>query len=237
MQEKEIRWKKAKIGLVSCSSLHLLDSKSGSWTDTNISYLYKLQRQRVLNQPAPPIFSRNLNTGTENEPYAVAWLRENTPMNIKHCSEDFDDIVFIKTDFGLGCSPDVYEYALDWKKIISVIEIKCVTAETTTNFYFSPTISYDIKRITAFDEHRCQLAGQLLAHPEINVVKLLKYDPQNDEDEFDIRDVTDPTRGILFTYTRSEFGEYLNYLKQRIITAEAVLKSGQDISTLLKKNK
>lgn len=235
MQEKELRWKKKKIGIISCSSLNLLDSPSGAWTKVNISYLYKIQRERHLNQPSPPIKARQFSIGTENEPYAVAWLRENTNKEVKHCSEDFDDIVFIVTDWGLGCSPDVYEY--DNAELASIIEIKCVTGSESINFYFSPTVSFDKKRLRAFDEHRAQLAGQLLCHPEIKSIQLLKYDPQIDEDEFDTRDVTDPSRGILFTYYRDEFGIYLDYMKNRVIKSNQVLDSGEDIQKAIYQKK
>lgn len=246
MEAKEYEWHKKRIGCISASELSQLmpGAKSDKWSQGNLTYLYKIQRQRTLNQPAPPVFSRTMQEGIEAEPYAVAWLRANTDMRIAHCSVDFPKKIFVKTKWGLGCSPDVYEIAMrdfvnEFKIVLdselqinSLIEIKCVAGEESTNFYFSPTISFEKKRMRAFDEHRDQMAGQLLAHEGVDIVRLVKYDPQDDNDPFDLRSPLDPSRGILFDYTRAEFGIYLDTIKERVVFADAYLESGKDIDLI-----
>lgn len=232
MDSREADWLIKKIGVISTSKLSLLTSETGKWTTTNISYLYSLERQRFLKQPSPQIHSRQTQLGIDNEPYAVAWLRENTTMSIKHCSEDYEEKVFVLTDWGLGCSPDVYEVSEDESEILSLIEIKTKTGPKELATFFSPTMPHARKRLMAYDDHRDQLAGQLLAHPKVDIIYLFFYDPQLDDDEWDLRSPTDPTRGVLFKYTRQEFGMYLDSLKDRIIFANNYLDSGKDILTI-----
>ena len=244
MEAREAAWLQKKIGVISTSEVDKLLSKSGKWTDGNKTYLYKIERQRYLKQPAPPLNTRSINLGNENEPYAVAWLRENRSAIIRHCDSDYPEKIFIVTDFGLGCSPDAYEVdiielrneqgaavAVTEKKL-ALIEIKVVVGEEPTNFYFSPTVPKERKRLRAFGEHREQMAGQLLAHPDIDTVRLMKYDPQLDDNEFDLRPVLDKTRGIVFDFTRAEFGSYLDEMKERVKFADQYLNSGADIDLI-----
>jgi hypothetical protein len=60
----------------------------------------------------------------------------------------------------------------------------------------------------------------------------MKYDPQDDNDPFDLRSPLDPSRGILFDYTREEFGAYLETIKERVIFADQFLDSGRDIDLI-----
>lgn len=235
MEPKEYNWLKEKAGWISTSKLDSLTSKSGKWVDTNISYLREIERQRLLGQPSPPIHSRPLEIGVANEVYAVEWLRANTNMTIRHCDKDYDTKIFKKTPYGFGSSPDTFiveNEALMAEKIVGIIEIKCVVGLSNLCFYFSPTESFEDKRIFAFEEHRNQLAGQLIAYPEIEKIHLLKYDPQLDDDEFDTRSVLDPSRGILFNYSREEFGTYLDTIKDRTIFADGFLKSKAPMKTI-----
>ena len=244
MENKEIEWLKKKIGCFSASEIHLLMSKSGKFTEGNKTYLYKIERQRYLNQPAPPVYSRNMEIGIANEVYVIAWLRENTDRIIRHCDKDYDEKIFVRTDWGLGSSPDAYEIetrsikdgqgviVATQERNVALIETKVVTGEETTNFYFSPTVPFERKRLRTFEEHREQMAGQLLTHPLIDDIKLVKYDPQNDDDPFDLRPVLDPSRGIIFEFTRKEFGSYLDEMKERVMFANQYLDAKKDIERI-----
>lgn len=233
MENREKEWLIKKIGVISTSHLDDFDSKSGKFGETAISYLYSLERQRYLNQPPQPVTSRTMSIGVENEPMAVAWIRENMPeMKIKHCDVDYPEKVFVKTDWGLGCSPDVYEEDPLTGKIISIIEIKCKVGLKEVTRYFSPSIPYERKRLRAFDDHRAQLAGQLIAHPDINTIHLFAYDPQIDDDPWDTRSPLDQSRGILFSFERKEFGDYLDTLEEKVRFAASYLDSGEDLELI-----
>lgn len=243
MDAKEEKWLKERIGFISASEVDKLMSKSGKWTQGNITYLYKIQRQRFLKEPAPPVFSRIMQIGTENEPYAVEWIRVNMGWIVVHCDKDLSEKAFVKTDWGLGSSPDAYlvEDAFSDNlghiiaaKIKALIEIKCVVGEETTNYYFSPTVPFEKKRLRAFDEHRDQMAAQLLTHPFVNTIYLMKYDPQDDENPWDLRPVLDESRGLLFEFSRDEFGSYLDEMKERVTFANDYLNSGRDLDDIQK---
>ena len=242
MEAKEEKWLKDRIGFISASEVDKLMSKSGKWTQGNITYLYKIQRQRYLQEPAPPVFSKIMQVGTDNEPYAVEWIRRNMGWTVVHCDKDLSEKVFVKTDWGLGSSPDAYlvekivkdEMGITvlFTNIEALIEIKCVVGEETTNYYFSPTVPFEKKRLRAFDEHRDQMAAQLLTHPSISTIYLMKYDPQDDENPWDLRPVLDESRGLLFEFSRKEFGSYLDEMKERVTFANDYLNSGKDLDDI-----
>ena len=45
-------------------------------------------------------------------------------------------------------------------------------------------------------------------------------------------DPTDPRRGIMFTITREEMGDYLDKVKERIIKADTFLNTGLDLEVI-----
>jgi len=245
MEQKEYAWHLAKVGSFSASRIVDLMSKSGKFTVANIDYLYEIQQQRVSGEPEPPIFDRTMQVGIENEPYGVEWTRENTPLRVLHADRDFIDKIFEKTDYGFGVSPDAFivpanaEFDKDENgqlyyddhvrdNITALLEVKCVVGRKKCNWYFSPTVPFAKKRAAVLEEHRDQMAAQLLVYSNINKIYLLKYRPQIDDNDFDRKDVTDPTRGLLFEFTREEFGTYLDEIKERIVFSDNYLKEGLD---------
>ncbi|WAX17128.1 hypothetical protein PF672P1_00070 [Parabacteroides phage PF672P1] len=229
-EQKQDNWLRRKIGVISASEVHLLMSKSGRWTKENLSFLYKIQRQRFLNEPSPQIKARNFELGHEHEPYAVKWLERNYGWSIQYAS-DMEEIPFIINEYGLGASPDAYRIDTPEREII---EIKTVIGATELNWLFSPTVPFDKKRVHVYDLHRDQMAGLLCTHPDVKTVYLVKYDPQLDDNDFDLRDAFDKNRGLVFTFTRDEMGSYLETLEKRVKEAEAGLSSGEDLEEYFK---
>jgi len=245
MEQKEIDWHIAKAGYFSASRIKNLMSKSGKFTEGNIDYLYEIQQQRTTKEPEPPIFAKPMQLGIENEPYAIEWVRENTPHRVLHCDKDFRDKIFEKTDYGFGASPDAFivpaetEFDKDDSGLLyydshvidnisALLEVKCVVGRKECNWYYSPTVPFEKKRAGAFGEHREQMAAQLLCYPMVNNIYLLKYRPQIDDNPWDTTDVLAPERGLLFEFTREEFGTYLDEIKERIVFSDNYLKEGLD---------
>jgi hypothetical protein len=225
---KEHRWLQKRLGVISASELKRLLSKSGKFTQTNISYLYEKQYERLRKEMLPKVDTWEMRVGKENEQYAVAWLREHYPLlDIKHCSEDFDDIIFVVAESGLGISPDVIVGDNE-----GLIEIKCVTSRSTISTYFSPTMPYERKKAMAFEEHKEQLAGQLSGFPNLNEISLLKYRPQLDDNDWDMKSVVDKDRGILFTYTREELQDLIDEINRVVPIADAFISSNKDIGEI-----
>lgn len=234
MTEKELNWFRKRVGVITASEVKKLFSKSGKWIEGNITYLYQKQYERTYNEPLCPKSARALTLGTENEPYAIEWMRSQHPeWIIKHCSKDFDEIVFVKNDWGLGGSPDGFVFEEDI--LTKLIEIKCVVGDEQICRYFSNTLPYEKKRIEALEEHKYQLYAQFLLFPEVEEIILLKYRPQFDDNPFDVRPVLDDSRGLEFIFTRQEMGDMLQVLEDRVRFADEYLKSGQDLEMINKK--
>ena len=253
MDKQEYQWHLEKVGHFSASRAGDLLSKSGKWIEGKIDYLYELQYQRLTGEPDPPIYARPMQIGIDNEPYAIAWMRENYPLlNILHCDKDFDKKIFEKPwpDVMFGASPDAFimmqpfvgdihesghitynQRVIDG--ICELLEVKCLVGRKMTARYLSPTLPFSLKKAMVLKEYGDQMAAQLLAYPKVEKIRLLKYSPQIDDNEFDLlRDVTDPSRGIVFEFTRAELSVEMYVIEKRIRYADAYLKSGKDLELI-----
>lgn len=228
LNKKEYDWLMEKVGYISASKLDDLTTHGRGdrmWGDTAITYLYKLQRERKRGIPSPLLSAKPLSFGNENEPYAIEWLKANYDENIKDCSRDFDTKIFRKCGSVMfGASPDAILGSPE--NATHIFETKCVYGEKETNWMFSDTVPYEEKKAAVLKDHRAQLAGLLLAFDECNHITLLKYDAQRDDNPFDCVDPLDKSRGIVFEFTRSDFGDYLNELWIKICAADAILSRG-----------
>ena len=224
MDSQERQWKLDKVGYMSASELGLLNSASGKFTQTNLSYLYKIERQRSTGNPPPPVFSKNFDIGTEQEPYAFDWIQKNHSGSAVLLSK-----VFKKVDWAtFGASVDV----LDGGEEGEIIEIKTLVSEGEINWFMSPSVPFDKKRQRALKLHKDQMVGQLLAYPKVDTIWIMKYNYQNDDDPFDLLPTDHPSRGLMFKFTREEFGIEIEKSKKRIIFADEYLKSGRDLELI-----
>ena len=196
MTERELRWRKARVGCITSSGLAgLMKSgrgKDNSWGDTAISYMYEKRYERVRSKSVRNEDNKNFRWGHEQEPMALAWLRENTMWNVKGCTDDFVDIVFIRPfpDVAFGDSPDFYAYDEDGV-LFAVGEIKCLASQEKFDKYTLCT------REELIGEYRDQFVGHLLAHPEVDRLLYVIYDGKAEEDELDEVDELAPERGII----------------------------------------
>lgn len=250
LEGSESRWRKARVGCFSASSLHRLMSSSGKFTKGNVAYLMEVQRERDLGRPLRQVDAKPLSWGRENEPYAIDWLRENSTWDITYYEEDMDkaDAFFKKSEF-YGCTPDAFFNVRDIDKItfdtgestksvqqralsheFGLIEIKCIYGQAEENYIFSTSEPYEDKKAYVRSEHGDQIAGQFLCFSDINVIYLLKYLPQFDDDEFDVLSPADPSRGVLFRFERDEFD--LEKYWDRIRFADEFLRSGRPMSEI-----
>ena len=228
LSQKEYKWLLEKVGYISasCGDELMSHGKRGqSWGEVSITYLYKMQRERTRGIPSPQISAKPMSFGNENEPYAIEWLRRHINSNIKNCSEDFDDKLFRKHDkVMVGASPDAIIGTPE--NVEHIYEVKCVYGEKETNWMFSDTVLYEEKKAAILKDHRAQMAIQLLVYPECNAISLMKYDAQRDDNPFDTLSPMDPSRGLLFDFTREDFGTYLSEVWMRILVADAFLCNG-----------
>lgn len=262
MDQREVNWHLKKVGFFSSSKLGDLMSASGDWIKGNKTYLYEIQAQRESGEPAPPIFAKTMEIGVENEPVAIAWARKNTDLNILHCDADFTEKLFMTTDYGFGASHDAFIMSplsrrIEWSDTLAedelivfgpeiiaqvreLLEVKTLAGRDTANWMFSPTVPFEDKRKAVFEEHKWQMAGQLMLFPNVDKIRLLKYKPQIDSNPWDTVDVLDPSRGLLFEFDRSNFklvsktgiDDMLKVGEARVRYADAFLKSGKNIDKI-----
>lgn len=227
------KWIQKRIGYISAS--HLADlmckGKGKPWGATAISYLYRIEMERYTGMPSVNRDALALRFGRENEPYAIEWLRENVSDKIRYYETDFEEKPFITVDWAaFGATPDADIPDEDGNPT-EIFEIKTTYSDSAIYTYFSPSKPYEKKRMAALEEHREQLAGQFLACPTCKQITILKYNPQR-EDEWDVRSPLDMSRGVMFTFTREEFGDYLEKVKQRIIQADEYLNTGFELELI-----
>ena len=226
MNERERRWKLKRCGVPTSSALEKLDSggrenlkgdeliaakiaKSRTTVDVEFGevakgYIRELIREKKRNKPTFHRDNFNLDWGHKQEPMAIAWLRQNTMLDVKSCTEDFSEIVFNICECGLGDSPDFYVGE-------DVGEIKCPTSEAK----FEAMLEMDKWEI-AEEYSPLQLAGHFIGKPDAKKLYLLVYDGQNDDDEMDILDPLAPERGILVEFTREEFEDKILKIEEKV---------------------
>ena len=204
--DENIQWLIKRAGFISASCLSdlMCKGRGKDWGDTAISYLRKVEYERMMGTPGINKDAPALRFGRENEPYAVEWIKANFHADVRYYEEDFEEKPFI---------------TVPWAKFGA-------TRDVTVVLLVEP------KKAEALKEHRDQIAGQFLACPTVQKIHILKYNPQRDECDWDIMDPTDPRRGIIFTITREEMGDYLDKVKERIIKADKFLNTGLDLETI-----
>lgn len=234
---KEERWHAARIGHITSSCLGKLTTtgrgKNGAkYGDTALTYLYEKMYERETGEEVVSRDNYNFRFGRENEPYAVEWLRANTMYTVEHCSVDLPKIAFVKPWRGVkfGDSPD-FRLKDGSGEYYAVGEIKSI--ESKAKFQAAKKWT----KVEAIEEYKEQLAGHFLAHPRVGKLVYMMYDGITDDDS-SRRSPTDASRGIVFWYTREDFGEeYLEAMKARIIEADMgvdeAIKSGKRLSEVL----
>ena len=229
MDEREKRWHQIRCG--KCTSSKNSDlltraSKTAYWGKTATKYLYAKRKELRTGIPAHQDDNKNFRDGRRDEPMAIEWLRANTMYDIKHCSVDFDEIRV--TSGGI----DDYLDSLDFIADDTFIgEIKCIQSDEKFEYMTLCT------KADVVDEYKEQFAGHFLGNPEYDKLLYLVYRAQEDEDEMDILNPLDKSRGIIFEYHRSEFECLIEEIKERVKIGMAAvresLETGEKLEDIL----
>ena len=229
MTEREIRWHQSRCGKCTSSKnadLLTASSKTVAWGKTAIKYLYAKRKELRTGIPAHQDDNKNFRAGRESEPMAIEWLRANTMYDIKHCSEDFDEIRV--TSGGVDDYLDSLDFIADDKFIG---EIKCIQSDEKFEYMTLCT------KADVVDEYKEQFAGHFLGNPDYDKLLYLVYRAQEDEDELDNIDPLHPSRGRVFEYSREEFEGLMEEIKERVRIGMAAvresLRTGEKIEVIL----
>lgn len=219
--DKELTWKRGRVGLITASELPDVVSASGKVTNENITYVRKKRFERKRGFSLP-IFGRALDLGKEQEPYAVEWFKANYPDIEIVYSIDQEKIPMWKADWGnFASSPDCFTPNEEL-----VVEIKSVVGNTAAEFFADERTAFETKRKLVLKEHGPQLAGQFLSNPKVKEIWLLKYIYQRDDVMDDIESPLAEWRGIVFKFNRSDFD--LEGIKERILAFDSFIDSPYD---------
>ena len=235
MEAKEQNWLKKRSGKITSSNLKKLftggrmnltplqmlaiggDRKTidVDFGDVAIGYLYQLQSEKRLGKPIYQRDNYNFEFGRNAEPYAIAYLKANYPeWDIKHCSStDFSEIVFCRSESGCFDSPDFYVGS----NIVG--EIKCPVDQAKFEQM------RDMTKEEVRGEYELQLANHLNCNPNCSKLIYFVYSCQVDDDEFDTLDPLDPSRGIIFTYDRSEFTDLIAQIEAKVTYVMSFLEA------------
>ena len=215
---KEGLWLKKRCGYISASNVGELCSASGKVTEGNLDYIREKRWER-RHGFSLPFTAHPMTIGKEQEPYAIAWFRENySEMPIIYSGE-LDDIPFWTVPWAkFGASPDAFT-----EDESTVVEIKTVVSNKQKCFYGDEYTPYEDKKAYAKSEHLPQLLGQFLSKDKVREIKLVKYIYQDDNIMEDTDSVLAPWRGLVFPFYRKDYVNELAELKLRIQMFDAMI--------------
>ena len=218
---KEDIWKSLRLGMITASELGDIVSAKGGIIETNLSYIRKKRWERKHGF-SHPISGRPLDIGNEQEPYVYAWACENLGFNEIVYSKDLPEIPFwVAQDCPVGASPDAY---VPSERL--VFEFKTLVGATSIEFFGDESTSYEEKKIAVWKDHGDQLLGQFISNPNVEEIWLIKYIYQDDDIDKDIDSPLAPWRGIVFKFSRKDYGVSIDAMKERIRLFDAMIDSG-----------
>lgn len=225
--DKEQVWLQKRLGMITASELGDITSASGKIIDGNVDYIRSKRFERNHGF-ALPVSSRAMELGKQNEPMAIEWYRANYPGSKVIYSQDLPEIPFWTNPSvkNFGASPDAFT-----EDEVIVVEVKCVVGNGSIEFYFDPATSFEEKKARVAKEHLDQLLGQFIANPKVQLIRLLKYCPQNDDILQDLDSPLEPWRGIVFEFERRDYEASIQEMIERIDLFNAFIACGANPST------
>lgn len=224
--DKEQQWLAKRIGKITASELSSITSASGKIIDGNIDYI-RSKRWERNHGFSLPVSSRAMEIGKEQEPYAIAWYREHHPYVKLVYSQELPEIPFwtnpLVPDF--GASPDAFSV-----DELMVLEVKCVVGNSSIEFYYDPDTSFEEKKARVAKDHLDQILGQFISNPNVGIVRLLKYCPQNDDIMQDTDSPLASWRGQVFDFDRKYYEDSIAEMIERINLFNAFISSGMNPS-------
>ena len=217
---REERWLRKRLGLITASELPQITSASGKIIDGNLSYI-RSKRWERRHGFAHPVSSRPMDIGNEQEPYIAEWCRANLNIGEFVYSKDLDEIPFwIATDCPVGASPDAFT-----PDNAVVLEFKTLVGATAIEFFGDEYTSYEEKKLAVWKDHGDQLLGQFISNSAVQKIVLVKYIYQDDDIAKDTDSPLAPWRGIAFEFNRSDFEASIEDMKGRIRLFDAMIDS------------
>ena len=124
---KENRWLRRRVGMITASELGQITSVSGKLIDGNLSYI-RAKRWERLHGFSHPVTARAMEIGNEQEPYIYEWCKANLDIGEIVYSKNLPEIPFwVSEDCPMGASPDAFtpseEIVLEFKTLVGATAI------------------------------------------------------------------------------------------------------------------
>ena len=208
---KEEKWLKRRIGMITASELGQITSASGKIIDGNLSYI-RAKRWERKHGFSHPVSARAMEIGNEQEPMIIEWCRANLGIGEIVYSKDLSEIPFwISTDCPVGASPDAFT-----PDMRTVIEAKTLVGATSIEFFGDEYTPYEEKKLAVWKDHGDQLLGQFISKSSVEEIYLVKYIYQDDDIMADTDSPLAPWRGLVFNFKRSDYGVSILEMQERI---------------------
>ena len=208
---KEEKWLKRRIGMITASELGQITSASGKIIDGNLSYI-RAKRWERKHGFSHPVSARAMDIGNEQEPMIIEWCRANLGIGEIVYSKDLSEIPFwISVDCPVGASPDAFT-----PDMRTVIEAKTLVGATSIEFFGDEYTPYEEKKLAVWKDHGDQLLGQFISKSSVEEIYLVKYIYQDDDIMADTDSPLAPWRGIVFNFKRSDYGVSILEMQERI---------------------
>lgn len=211
MMNKEEKWLRRRLGMITASELGQITSGKGGIIETNLSYIRakRWERKRGF---AHSISTPAMKVGNEQEPMIYQWALANLGLGELVYSKDLPEIPFwIATDCPVGASPDAYTPD---QRI--VLEFKTLVSATGIEFFGDEYTSYEEKKAAVWKDHGDQILGQFISNSAVEEIWLIKYIPQDDAILADMESPLAPWRGIVFKFARKDYEASIVEMRGRI---------------------
>lgn len=215
---KEEKWLKRRIGMITASELGQITSAKGGIIETNLSYI-RAKRWERKHGFSHPVSARAMDIGNEQEPMIIEWCRANLGIGEIVYSKDLSEIPFwISVDCPVGASPDAFT-----PDMRTVIEAKTLVGATSIEFFGDEYTPYEEKKLAVWKDHGDQLLGQFLSKSSVEEIYLVKYIYQDDDIMADTDSPLEPWRGLVFKFRREDYSESIAAMRDRIILFDKMI--------------
>lgn len=215
---KEEKWLKRRIGMITASELGQITSASGKIIDGNLSYI-RAKRWERKHGFSHPVSARAMDIGNEQEPMIIEWCRANLGIGEIVYSKDLSEIPFwISADCPVGASPDAFT-----PDMRTVIEAKTLVGATSIEFFGDEYTPYEEKKLAVWKDHGDQLLGHFISKSSVEEIYLVKYIYQDDDIMADTDSPLATWRGLVFKFRREDYSESIAAMRDRIILFDKMI--------------
>jgi len=218
--ERELVWKKKRSTRITSSCISKLNAGGrgaanvfGKTAMSYISMIVTQIKEGDLMEETDRGTIWQMQFGTDNEPLAINWMRENFMEEVKSGTTDFGDILFMCPNEYFGDSPDGLVYNND--ELLGWAEIKC-----PANKMKACTLTDGTQKLEdVIDEYKDQFIGHFIGNPECDFGYYVIYNAHVNALTGEPYD-----RGVRFVLDRKDYATEIEATEAKIERVYAFIK-------------